>query len=159
VDKYGCLWFIDATGAYPVRAHCMGGGTVDIVVRKDGKNIETKTVPLADVINRQLLYELRRTIVSSNDSTLRSAPLPFFDMSTDDAFIMILDLLSREFPSTIQTPSHTLIPPKSRLELVCVLSSESHKQSYRRRNMIRKHISDVWGIKKSRLLLNPIVSV
>ncbi len=24
--KSGCLWLVDATGIYPVRAHCIGGG-------------------------------------------------------------------------------------------------------------------------------------
>ena len=24
--KPGCLWLVDATGIYPVRAHCIGGG-------------------------------------------------------------------------------------------------------------------------------------
>jgi hypothetical protein len=25
-DKPGCLWLVDATGIYSVRAHCIGGG-------------------------------------------------------------------------------------------------------------------------------------
>jgi hypothetical protein len=25
-SKPGCLWLVDATGVYPVRAHCIGGG-------------------------------------------------------------------------------------------------------------------------------------
>jgi hypothetical protein len=25
-EKPGCLWLVDATGIYPVRAHCIGGG-------------------------------------------------------------------------------------------------------------------------------------
>jgi hypothetical protein len=25
-EKPGCLWLVDATGIYPVRAHCLGGG-------------------------------------------------------------------------------------------------------------------------------------
>ena len=51
-NAFGCLWFTDATGAYPVRAHCMGGGSISTRI---GKSKELQIVPLADYINQELL--------------------------------------------------------------------------------------------------------
>jgi hypothetical protein len=148
-NAFGCLWFIDATGAYPVRAHCMGGGSMSIRI---GKNKELQTVPLADYINQELPYQFRH--VRKNDSS-ESPTQPYFDMTTDEALIMILDLLSMkdqksESHSSVTVTTSTLLPHNTRLELVCISSISNRNTNQRRRRMIRKRISDIWGMKKKR---------
>jgi hypothetical protein len=134
--KYGCLWFIDVTGAYPVRAHCMGGGTISIRKSVNGNkntNSETKSLLFADIINNELLNQLKLKTASSTPVS------PYFDITIDEAYVMILDLLSTK-DSSILTPSNTLIPFKSRLELAYI-------SSQRPTRMMRKRISTIWGKK------------
>lgn len=157
-SAYGCLWFIDVTGAYPVRAHCMGGGTVSVMVGKINSR-ELQTMPLADYINQALLYQFRGLGQNETSPFIASSSTsqPFFNISTDEALIMILDLLSlkdqRSKARTAAVTAGTLLPPKTRLELVCIKSSiSSSKTNQRRRRMIRKRISDIWGMKKKRML-------
>lgn len=148
-NAFGCVWFIDATGSYPVRAHCMGGGSMSIRI---GKNKELQTVPLADYINQELLYQFRH--IRKNDSSA-SPTQPYFDMTTDEALIMILDMLSMKDQNSKSHSSATvttsaLLPHNTRLELVCISSISHPNTNQRRRRMIRKRISDIWGMKKKR---------
>lgn len=45
-DKPGCLWLVDATGAYPVRAHCIGGGLVGKTAEMVSNRVNTKLARL-----------------------------------------------------------------------------------------------------------------
>lgn len=131
------------TGAYPVRAHCAGGGSISIRI---GKNRELQTIPLADFINQELLYHLRR--IGKINSSLSQ---PYFDVTTDEALIMILDLLSMkdQRPKSYTTDTSALLPPNTRLELLCISASLTNTTANpRRRRMVRKRISDIWGLKK-----------
>jgi hypothetical protein len=149
---YGCVWFVDATGAYPVRAHCMGGGSISVV---DGKNKELQTIPLADYINQELLYRFSR--IRNNKTATSIAPSLsqlYFDITTNEALVMILDLLSMKDErskahNSVTVTTNTILPPKTRLELVCVSTVANTNTNQPRRRMMRKRISDVWGMKNT----------
>jgi hypothetical protein len=143
ITKHGCLWFIDATGAYPVYAHCMGGGEVSVTTTSGGKTndiekTESTTVHVADVINMELLKRMRTTLVLSKNNTKGLQSRPYFNMTTEEALEVILDLLSSQ-NSTIKTPSGALLHPGTRLELVSVNCKSQ------RRKMIHRRVSHVWG--------------
>jgi hypothetical protein len=129
----------------------MGGGSISVLV---GTNNERQSLPLSDYINEELLHQYRRLLKNETSSSITPSTVllkPYYDVTTDEALVMILDLLSmkkdriKPHPSVTLT-SKTLISPNTRLELVCI-SSVSNKHQKRRR-MIRKRISNIWGIRK-----------
>ena len=128
----------------------MGGGSISVLL---GTNPKRQTIiPLADYIKQELLSQfrqLRRNETSTSDHA-SSLLQPYFDVTTNDALAMILDLLSmKQNPSqtTVTVTTDTLLPPMTRLELVCVASVSYTNSNQRRGRMIRKRISDIWGMK------------
>jgi hypothetical protein len=47
-EQPGCLWLVDATGIYPVRAHCIGGGLTTLASKSTTPELVSQRV------NRQL---------------------------------------------------------------------------------------------------------
>lgn len=132
----------------------MGGGSVSVLM---GKNQDRQTIPMADYINQELLHRFRRIEKNESASSKTSSlSQPYFEMSTDEALIMILDLLSMKdqrskaqfTASTTTVATGTLLAPKTRLELACISSIFNKKTNQRRGRMIRKRIADVWGMRK-----------
>jgi hypothetical protein len=139
-EHHGCLWFVDVTGAYSVRAHCMGGGEASVRTTET----ESKTIPFADVINQQLLGHMRSLDNRSNFTNVQESTQsrPYMNITTDEAFVFILDLLSSK---KIQTSGASLVPPRTRLEIVSI-----RRKSQSPTRMIRHRVSDIWGKKKKR---------
>jgi hypothetical protein len=135
VRRYGCLWFVDVTGAYHVRAHSMGGGQVSITA-ESGKEPSIECV--ADVVNEELL-----TIIRQSDNSTGTRSLPYFNMTTEEALVVVVDIMSSK-KSKINTPSGQLVPPGTRLEIAS-LQFKSQRSC-----MIRKRVVSVWGRRKRR---------
>ena len=121
-----------------------------------GKNQVRQSIPMADYINQELLHRFRRFEKNeSSSSKTSSLSQPYFDMSTDEALIMILDLLSikdqrnkSQFTASTTVATGILLAPKTRLELACISSIFNNKTNQRRGRMSRKRIADVWGMRK-----------
>jgi hypothetical protein len=58
--KTGCLWLVDATGIYPVRAHCIGGG-----LSLSTGNSKDKTAP--ELVSQRVNKQLGQTDFSTLD--------------------------------------------------------------------------------------------
>lgn len=85
------LWLVDPTGAYPVRAICLGGGT-------DSTNGE----PLAKIVQHHL----------------RKNDIDFASMTTDEGVNEILKLLRKE--NTTDQRKDALLQKGTRLEVTVV---------------------------------------
>jgi hypothetical protein len=141
--KHGCLWLVDVTGAYPVRAHSMGGGQVSIAAEG---NKEPSIEQVADVINEELLTIFRQSDVSNENST-SARSLPYFNMTTEEGLEVILDIFSSK-KAKINTPSGQLLHPGTRLELASVQFKSQ------RSCMIRRRVASVWGQRKRKVMMN-----
>lgn len=116
----GGLCLIDETGAYPVRAHCLGGGFMTIRSKSSDEN-----VLVADFINGKLLELWNRQ---------ESLDLPYFDISARESLSIIINLLSST-TSMDSNDSPTVLRRKARLELAIVDVS--------RKRLIRKRVRDI----------------
>jgi hypothetical protein len=86
----GCLWLIDATGAYRVRAHAVGGG------------------PLAGLVNQYLARRLlQQQEVSDSDEGGERPPLP----SAEELLRDVLEFLSQQ---------HAIVLSGTRAELAVI---------------------------------------
>jgi hypothetical protein len=116
-----CLWLVDSTGAYPVRAHCLGGGLI-----RSGVGKEEETLLISDVLNRRLMQQ---------------GPDTFLSLTAEEGLQCLLSLLSsdRETQESDlnkeREQRHSLPPlfkPYTRLELAVVDSAQ--------RRMVRKKL-------------------
>ena len=90
-DKHGQAWLVDATGAYPVRALCIGGGAIH-----DGKLI-------ADAVNLKLMEQ------------------DWTSMSTDQALEALLGIFSGSEVQDDNSHPIRLVPKNTRLEVAVLL--------------------------------------
>jgi hypothetical protein len=127
--RMGCLWLVDETGAYPVRAHCMGGGMTE--TRHDDSDSKHESV--ADIVNRRLQKLWRIHQQSTED------PLLYFDVTASEGLHILLDLLSPSNGSnggTETSQSEQVLQPRSRLELAVIDANE--------RRIRRSRLCNVW---------------
>lgn len=131
----GCLWLVDETGAYPVRAHCIGGGltTMTTTTTKGEKaGVDTSTtVPVSDVVNRLLLEILRK------ERAVGHVRRPYFDLTAEEALEKLLVILLANESEDNPSSHGPLLPHGTRLELATVDSSQQR--------IVRKRVSDIWG--------------
>jgi hypothetical protein len=133
-SRMGCLWLVDETGAYPVRAHCMGGGLTE--TQHDEGN--SKHESAADIVNRRLrkLWQMQQQ--STED------PLPYFDVTMSEGMHILLDLLSPSNGSkdgTKTSQPEQVLQPRSRLELAVIDANE--------RRIRRSRLCNVWKTRES----------
>jgi hypothetical protein len=135
-SRMGCLWLVDETGAYPVRAHCMGGGMTE--TQRDESDSNSKHESVADIVNRRLQKLWRIHQQSTED------PLPYFDVTTSEGMHILLDLLSPPNGSknVVKTSqSEEVLQSRSRLELAVIDANE--------RRIRRSRLCDVWKTRAS----------
>ena len=131
-----CLWLVDATGTYPVRALCVGGGltTKDEVV---DATVVTM-IPTADVVNQRLLKWMReQASLSENENQ------PFLAMTAEEGLRGVLELLAgienEHDENDNKEAGKPLLPRGTRLELGILGPSR----------LERKRVNDIWGLRPS----------
>jgi len=137
------LWLVDATGAYPVRAYCLGGGLTKEIL---GNNSTSKSsgdsmVTTSDAVNQRLLNLFKAESVAGKDRQ------PYFDRTAEEGLEILLKLLSgkdRNDPrkDEKESGSEALLQKGTRLELGIVGSS---------RAIVRKRVSEIWGRRRGRV--------
>jgi hypothetical protein len=143
------LWLVDATGAYPVRAHCMGGGSVRMKRSAAAAAIATASkgngnsndddddelIPMttADVLRAMILAKFssseHSTTSSSSDTAApdtTSSRSCCFNIPVKEAAREILAMLSTEMDAipmgaSITCHAAALLPPKTRVEIAALL--------------------------------------
>lgn len=135
------LWLVDATGAYPVRAYCLGGGlTKGILDNNTSKSNGDSMVPTSDAVNQRLLDLFKAESVAGKDRQ------PYFDRTAEEGLKILLELLTgkdRNDPKKDEKESRreALLQKGTRLELGIVGSS---------RAIVRKRVSEIWGRRRGR---------
>lgn len=130
----GYLWLVDVTGAYPLRAHCMGGGLTKTSAKTKAGVDEASSdiVPVADVVNRKLLELLRTERLSGTKR------LSYFDVTAEEGLKKMLGLLSSSGLEGGESSLHgPLLQHGTRLELATVDAAQQR--------IVRKRVSDIWG--------------
>jgi len=130
------LWLVDATGAYPVRAYCLGGGlTKRELDNNTSKGSGDSMVPTSDAVNQRLLDLLKAESVAGKHR------LPYFDGTAEEGLEILIELLSgknRNDPGKDAKESReTLLQKGTRLELGIVGSAQA--------KIVRKRVSELWG--------------
>jgi hypothetical protein len=129
----GCLSLVDVTGAYRVRAHCMGGGLI-MTAAKAGDKGESETSLVSDAVNCKLLELWKKEQLSGK------ARHPYFDVTSDEGLQTLLEILSTsKHEGNVSQSPHVgpLLKKGTRLELATI--------DVRQRKMVRKLVVDVWG--------------
>ena len=131
------LWLVDATGTYPVRALCIGGGLTTYENALDNDATVVSMVPTADAVNQRLL-EWMRTHVSTSENEHQQ---PYIVVSAEEALRSVLELLAggenvydEKSGDVTGTP---LLQRGTRLELGILGRSR----------LVRKRVSEVWGLR------------
>lgn len=130
---------VDATGTYPVRALCIGGGlTTDPKSASNGDASVVSMVPTADIVNQKLVDWLNAASATSGKERSQS----YFDVTAEEGLQKVLELLAgkekrgngsdRDDSSRGQ---QALLRRGTRLELGIVGSSR----------LVRKRVRDIWG--------------
>ena len=125
------LWLVDATGTYPVRALCVGGG---LTTKEEIDATVVTMVPTADVVNQRLLQWMRK-----HGSMPENENQPFVAMTAEDGLRRVLELLAGSESGYDENDNKEtgkpLLQRGSRLELGILGPSR----------LERKRVGDIWG--------------
>jgi len=130
------LWLVDATGAYSVRAICLGGGMMKSakvdVLNHDADN--GGMMPTADAVNKKLLDWMKESTVSGKERR------PYCDMTAKEGLVKLLDVLSGRMLSDNASKDddiagQAVLERGTRLELGIVGPTR----------VSRKRVSEIWG--------------
>jgi hypothetical protein len=132
-SESGCLWLVDETGAYPVRAHCMGGGMTTKMSTNAGHEASSMVL-ISDVVNRKLIELMRKEQATANE------PRTYFNLTAEEGLETLLSFISPSVNESSQSAHGPLLQTGTRLELATVDASQ--------KRIVRKRVSDIWGSKR-----------
>jgi hypothetical protein len=112
------LWLLDATGSYPMIAHCLGGGSI---YDKENK----QTVMVANILQRQMESWVRQK--HNNQAQQQQRRKPYLDVSARTGLQMLLSVFNDEHNnnSDEKESSITVDLRKRRIELAILDASEN----------------------------------
>lgn len=145
------MWLIDSTGAYNVRAHCIGGGrlppdiikaaTVGLDLDEKQQQEQRKITMISDWVNQRLLDEYFPSITSSSSVSRASSKTSFGEITVEEGLkrlVLILankqDLESSDENNQrlMRPPTIPILRPNTRLELAII---DSRRRLFVRRTL------------------------